>query len=349
MGEIDKERPELNKFGRDYIVIRKVIKKNYKDLLNFLVIKLSSEGINVNQGALNMEVSRYMRKIERELLQVTGSTVTKAFKNGQIKQIQDLYAEMTIEEARKFISGTDPTNMRLGFPNPNYGKVTDDVVKSVATERVKDRGISSEKAAKLLTTSSLTDKRVRALIEDTYGDILLATKNTEPAIKKVIRETVRDIAQYHSLTGQAYGVQANELKKQLTKKGLSKRIVKDGFVGIVDKRGRRWDIGTYSDMVIRTKTNQAYMQGITYQAEEAGLDLAVISSHGAEDACSNWEGVVISLTGKTPGYPTLDDAKASKEIFHPNCKHSFHSIRELDSLHPDDIAVHKSKVGNLTK
>ena len=46
--------------------------------------------------------------------------------------------------------------------------------------------------------------------------------------------------------------------------------------------------------------------------------------------CSRWQGVVLSISGKSPKYHSLDEAKASG-LFHPNCKHTLGMfIPELD-------------------
>jgi Phage minor capsid protein 2 len=189
--------------------------------------------------------------------------------------------------------------------------------------------------------------KVEALFADTYGDILLATQNTEESIKKVVRETVSKVAQYHSLKNTRYTEQVEQLVKELSKQGLSEKITKEGFVGIQDAKGRRWDLRVYSKMVITTKVNQAFIEGIMHESEETGFDLAVISDHNAEDACRKWEGMVISLTGKTKGFITYKEARATNEIWHPNCEHTLHPIRSLDMLHPDDIALHEKKMREI--
>lgn len=189
--------------------------------------------------------------------------------------------------------------------------------------------------------------KVEALFADTYKDILLATQNTEESVKAIVRDTVRKVAQYHSLKNTRYTEQVDQLVKELSKKGLSETISKEGFVGITDARGRKWDLRVYSKMVITTKVNQAFIEGVMNESEETGFDLAVISDHGAEDACRKWEGMVISLTGKTKGYITYRQAKATNEIWHPNCEHTVHPIRSLDMLHPDDVAIHQQKASQI--
>ncbi|MFG3611435.1 phage minor capsid protein [Rummeliibacillus stabekisii] len=211
---------------------------------------------------------------------------------------------------------------------------------------VKEVGSWSE-AMSASTFNALAVSKVSALFRDTYSDILLATNNTAESVKTLVRDTVSKVARYHSLTNEKYSTQANELAKELSKKGMSEKVKREGFVGITDSAGRKWDLKTYSNMVIKTKVNQAFMQGVIHDSETTGLDLAVISNHGAEDACSKWEGMVISMTGKTKGYITYKQAKATNEIFHPNCEHKVHPIRGLDMLHEDDVALHMEKARKI--
>ena len=42
-----------------------------------------------------------------------------------------------------------------------------------------------------------------------------------------------------------------------------------------------------------------------------------------------WQGKVLSITGKTKGYPTLEEAKAAG-LFHPNCRHAYGLHIDLD-------------------
>lgn len=196
-----------------------------------------------------------------------------------------------------------------------------------------------------VTFNALMTGKVSALFRDTYTDILQATKNTEASVKKVVRDTVAKVARYNSMAGhENYRNQADQLARELSKKGLSETVKKEGFVGITDSAGRRWDLKTYSNMVIKTKVNQAFTEGITTEAQETGIDLAVISRHGAKDACGRWEGMVISMTGKTPGYITYKQARATNEVFHPNCEHKVHPIRSLEFLTDEEKQIHKAQV-----
>src|SRR5690606_30672601 len=69
----------------------------------------------------------------------------------------------------------------------------------------------------------------------------------------------------------------------------------------------------------------------------------IISSHGAKDACRFHEGRIIKLTANAPGpYPTIEQLRATNQIWHPNCKHTFTTISDLDAL-PDDVRTRAEK------
>lgn len=347
MGLIDKNRPKEPTFTKQTGSISKRIAGTYGEILELIVDTLLKDGINVNQADLAKRVDKHLKSLEADVMALTGETITEAFKKGQAQHVIGIYEDMSLEEAKEFLGGKVPSNWANGIPTANYQETTPEVIRKVALERAKDTGLPLSQAVKLVTTDQLSRAKVRALFADTYGDVLLATKNTRKDIKKIVRETVRDIAQLNALTDRNYTAQAKDLEKALTKKGLSERVVDQGFKGVIDKAGRRWDVGTYSETVIKTKVNQAYLQGVQYEAEQSGLDLAIISSHGATDACKQWEGVVISMNGKTPGYPTYAEARATNEIFHPRCQHGVHSIRNLNSLAPSDRSKHSEKLADL--
>lgn len=94
-----------------------------------------------------------------------------------------------------------------------------------------------------------------------------------------------------------------------------------GISSFVDSAGRSWEMGTYAEMATLTAIEQASVTGYTETMEKYGYDLAMISSH--EDACpvcAAWQGVIVSVSGKSRKYPSLDDAYAAG-VFHPRCMH----------------------------
>lgn len=108
-------------------------------------------------------------------------------------------------------------------------------------------------------------------------------------------------------------------------------LAEHGVTGFKDRAGRHWNMRTYSEMVARTTTMEAHLEGTKNRFLENGYDLVVISQHpGACGLCVPWEGEILSLTGKTPGYPTMAEAEKAG-LFHPNCRHTFSLYVDLSA------------------
>jgi len=106
--------------------------------------------------------------------------------------------------------------------------------------------------------------------------------------------------------------------------------VKDGVPRFVDSAGHEWNTQTYFQMNVRTNTMRVYNDCLIDDvARETGSDVMRISTGGSDPACEcgSWEGTLISLTGRTKGLPTYDDAKTGG-CFHPNCVHTLEYVDE---------------------
>jgi hypothetical protein len=105
-------------------------------------------------------------------------------------------------------------------------------------------------------------------------------------------------------------------------KGMIQQLLEDKSVFLLDTAGRKWDAAKYAEMFARTEMMNTYNQGVVNQMLHRGADLGQITSYPSCecDICKAWEGKIVSLTGKNPDYPALDDAYADG-VFHPNCKH----------------------------
>lgn len=187
-----------------------------------------------------------------------------------------------------------------------------------------------------VATTELVRSRSRQLIEDTFEDLLQATAHTDRKVKKIVREIVADSMRQGAVRDMGLRQNAKETTNRLYEKGFSKSIREETFIGIVDRAGRRWDLQTYSRMVVKTKVQQAQIEGARLEALENETDLAVISSHGATDSCRHFEGLIVSLNGLTKGYRTLDELRQTGLIFHPNCQHTVHPIGDL-SVFPEAL------------
>ena len=166
------------------------------------------------------------------------------------------------------------------------------------------------------------------LMTDTYNDMLIATKYMSESAKRFVRVKTSQVMQLQQALRQGNKSLAYSLARQLEAGKLGKDASTQAFTGIVDKAGRRWNLKTYSEMVVRTKVQQAHIYGTAQQGHEMGYHLFIISSHNALDACSHWEGKVISVGESIDGYPSYEELAASNEIFHPNCKHHITPISD---------------------
>jgi len=135
----------------------------------------------------------------------------------------------------------------------------------------------------------------------------------------------RDLA-LESVRGTVVGYEtwkqvANRYREQLAERGVT---------GFRDRSGRAWNMRTYTEMVARTTTQQAHTEGTLNRLSEQGHDLIIVSRHrGACPLCTPWEGKILSISGKTKGYPTFEEAKASG-LMHCNCRHAVSLYIDLD-------------------
>lgn len=100
----------------------------------------------------------------------------------------------------------------------------------------------------------------------------------------------------------------------------------------VDSRGRVWDTKTYMMMNVRTNSMAMYNDMLVDTITRSlGSDLVRISDDGRTgdscEPCQLWAGRIVSVTGQSKDYPSLDDAKAAG-VFHPNCIHTIEPISE---------------------
>ena len=140
----------------------------------------------------------------------------------------------------------------------------------------------------------------------------------------------------HSTTGLLSGT---DTRIQASQKMLNEYASK-GITTFVDKAGRNWDLSSYAEMCARTVGSHAALQGHIDRQVEVGEDLVKVSTIGTTcPICQRWQGVVLSISGNSPKYHSLEEAKSSG-LFHPNCKHTLGMyIPELD-----DDTEHEGKV-----
>lgn len=170
-----------------------------------------------------------------------------------------------------------------------------------------------EESRSIAQLSKINQAFVTAQIADTQADILAVTQNIDRQTRALISRTFAERLRAQLASGSNH---PSELKTAVSAdlRGKLDRA-------IVDAAGRRWKVGDYVDMLAQTKAMQAHREASRNTAQEEGARYGRISTHGAKDACSNWEGRIVKLDPDAPGdYPYIDDLP-TREIFHIRCRH----------------------------
>jgi hypothetical protein len=75
---------------------------------------------------------------------------------------------------------------------------------------------------------------------------------------------------------------------------------------------------------------EPHIFSVTQRAKELGRDLVKISTHKTDcPLCKPWQGKILSITGRTKGYPTLEKARKAG-LFHEGCRHAMGLYIDLD-------------------
>lgn len=210
-------------------------------------------------------------------------------------------------------------------------------------DRLKAEGITPVTAYNQLGKPEylLDEGKLNQLIADTMSDLAAATDNTEMYVKQIIRDVFSANMGKDALQNLGQEQIISDIYKKLAEKGLSKKTLQEGFIGLVDKAGKQWNLRDYVDVVVKTKLMDADNEANRSAGLINDIDLAVISSHGATDACSKWEGSIISMNGMTEGYISYEQVKATNECFHPRCQHHLQPVRSIELVHPEILRKHK--------
>lgn len=127
----------------------------------------------------------------------------------------------------------------------------------------------------------------------------------------------------------------------MTTNEARKRVIGDfleqGITGFTDRAGRRWKIGTYTEMAVRTGSARAYTEtSLHLQRSIGGRFVTILGNNDACRLCAPWFGKILSIDGTPAGIVqaehatrdfeyvdvevagTLDDAR-QQGLMHPNC------------------------------
>lgn len=186
---------------------------------------------------------------------------------------------------------------------------------------------SSDETQKELL-NKLNDNKMNALITATLSDMEKAEHATLRRADDIYRRIIFNTETYLATTG--------NLKKAVDM--AAHEFIANGIRSIEYKNGARVNIGSYSEMALRTANKRAYLQGEAKTREELGVNLVIVNSRSqACPMCMKFIGKVfvddVYGAGTQAGliqsskYPKLSEA-IEAGLYHPNCKDSHSTYYE---------------------
>ena len=225
---------------------------------------------------------------------------------------------------------------RIAHLRKRLDRVERGALEYAAREAVRDGG---EKAGVEVRYSKARADEMIGVLAGDRGKNLAAvfTENMAANVIDALRNATVSAMRENAVAGGS----EKELARTLEEKWLG--AAKDGETfQFVDAGGHVWDTKTYVAMNVRTNAMRVYNDCLADTIGRAtGSDLVRVSSGGDPDCrlCFPWEGRILSLTGKTEGFPTYEEAREAG-CFHPNCVHTLEYVDEL--LDGDEIDLQKA-------
>jgi len=242
-----------------------------------------------------------LRSAYSQLLQTlsSGDLTKKQVQLQKLAQIEEIVNELDID-VRSWVAVEVPAFYEIGMFE--------------ALKALHERGSN---VAFSIDFANFHREAIEALARETYANIAEGMTGLTRTGEKVISMAQRESVLVEIAKGDILGKDRRSIAKDV------KQVLQDsGITALVDKRGREWDLLTYGEMLARTKLTQAHNTGTINRMTESGYDLVEVSEHaGSCPLCEPWQGQILSVTGRTNAYGTLDDA-IGMGLFHPNCRHT---------------------------
>lgn len=185
-----------------------------------------------------------------------------------------------------------------------------------------------EEARKIVAFNRFNRELIKMAVADTQDDLMQVSQNIDRKVRNAIREAAAESIRSNLTRGNNT---TTPIVRDIVAE-MRKRLGDAVNTGIIDAAGRRWNPKVYAETVVQTKMAHTQRESAINEALGRGANYGVISSHGAKDACRNWEGKVVKLTPDAEGDFPYVGTLPRREIFHPRCKHVISPIRRLDRL-----------------
>lgn len=182
-----------------------------------------------------------------------------------------------------------------------------------------EAGIASTALVATVPSKRIHVEALDALISGGMGDLKGAIDTIKENAPEKLGKILGDVQKELGTT-----ILTGENRKKATAR-VSEVFLRDGLscFTVEDKNGnkRNLPLDFYASTVVKTKLRSAHNEGSENRYRENGVDLVRVDEHFPTcKECASKQGIVISLTGETPGYPTK--ARVGLPPYHPNCRHT---------------------------
>lgn len=157
---------------------------------------------------------------------------------------------------------------------------------------------------------------VTRLAADTYADVLTATEHVADTAKDLIRRLAREHVADRLVTGRPVAGAA---------RGLAETLAEHGITAVVYRDGARHGLADYTDMLLRTKTAEAYQVGGLNQCRHLGIGWVEIMD-GPRCGWTSHDDTLLAH-GRII---TVDEA-AEYPISHPRCRRTSSPRPDIES------------------
>jgi hypothetical protein len=271
-------------------------------------------------AAITKQVNKLTKRldiVEKKLLRVSNITnntkeVSMRFWSRLRKEVRAAYEEARIVYAKW-------TELNLpAFYNRN---IQEQIRRIKGIDFTPPKSVNYRKFIK----TGINDKTINKIMRDSIKDYFTGLAKGEKKLNRLL-----GITQQLNVDEKAIDIAIEKgLKRSKTvlsaKKSLQNRLMKDALDGkyilVIDKNGNpiNYHLGTYAELVSRTKIIDSLTAGTINVARAFGSDLIQVSSHNTLTAYdATFEGKIFSLSGKDPDFPAVSDLPS----FHVNCQHS---------------------------
>jgi len=216
-----------------------------------------------------------------------------------LKQTKDMIKALD-KDAIKWVKETIPVAYKRGF--------------DIASERLRMMGVVED----VDFSTRIHTSAVSILSDAVATDLLSANNSALKFINGYIRRTQQKILEDWKISRMiAEGIISGEARRTTSDRLLQEfqKRIKNGQVIVIN--GRHYDMGSYAELVARTRTREATTQATINTAIDNDVDLVQVSVHAdACEYCQQFQGRVFSISGNDPEFPKLTE----EPPYHPNCE-----------------------------